>query len=156
LSKIKHHQAYELYAQNIPLTQIATALGVSRQTISNWRKKYNWDEEILVDAVSSEELKAKEQRFIAQLIREFEAAQEEIEASDTPKKLALLEKYARTYYRLKAGGDGALNRAKLTKETAYMTIKEIADMAISYQATTVAQFLSEHADEIVELVRRGR
>ena len=154
MAELKHRQAYKLYAQNIPLTHIATAIGVSRQTVSNWKKKYDWDAEILLDATDTEELKAKEQQFVAQLIRRWEEATDELEASDTPKKLELLQKFTQSYYRLKAaGGDCKFAREKLTREVAYQTIQEMAQIALHNQAREVAEFMSTHADEIVNLVR---
>ena len=153
-SKLKTKKAYELYLKNIPLTQIATTIGVSRQTISNWRKKHDWDTEALLDATSSAELKAKEQQFIAQLIRQWEQSTDELESSELPKKLELLQRYTQAYYKLKAAdGDCKFAKEKLTKEVAYSTIEEIAKIALASNATTVAQFLSDHADEIVGLVR---
>lgn len=157
MDKLKNKQAYALYKKNIPLTGIATTLGVSRQTIANWRKKSQWDKELLLDATSSEELKAKEQQFVAGLIRQWESATDELESSELPKRLEILEKYTRSYYRLKAAdGDCKFAKEKLTREVAYQTIEEIAKISIRYNAIGVAEFLSEHADEIVNLVRGKR
>lgn len=154
MAELKHHRAYALYAQNIPLTQIAIALGVSRQTISSWKKRYKWEAEILIDATSSKELKAKEQQFVSSLIRQWESATDELEASDLPKKLEILERYTKLYFKLKAGdGDVKFAKEKLTKEVAYETIEEIAKISIRHNAMPVAEFLSEHADEVVHLVR---
>jgi len=154
VANIKQEKAYKLYIQNIPLTQIATTVGVSRQTISNWRKKYDWDTEALLDATSTAEMKAKEQQFVAQLIRQFESATDELESSDSPKKLEILQRYTQAYYKLKsAEGDCRFAKEKLTKEVAYATIEEMAKIALRHHASDVAEFMSTHADEIVTLVR---
>jgi len=154
VDSLKHKQAYELYKKGLSLTQIATTLGVSRQSVSNWKKRYNWDKELLLDATKQEELKAYEQRFIAGLIKEWEAAIDELQESDLPKKMEILEKYTKSYFKLKAGNfDTSLAKEKLTKEVAYKTIKAVALIAKKHNAIEAAEFLSKYADEIVDLIR---
>jgi len=157
MANMKQQQAFKLYAQNVPLTQIATAVGVSRQTVANWRKKLDWDKELLMDATDESERAAAEQRFIAQLIRNYESALEEIEHSELPKKLELIERYAKSYYKLKTTATDAQTACeKRVRTVAYETITRIADMAIRHSAAGVAEFIADHADEIVALVKERK
>lgn len=154
MDNLKHKQAYKLYTQGLNLSQIATTLGVSRQSVSNWKKRYKWDKELLLDATKKEELQAYEQRFIAGLIKEWEVAIDELQESDLPKKMEILEKYTRSYFKLKAGNfDTKIAKEKLTKEVAYKTIKAVADIAKKHNAIEAAEFLAKYADEIVDLIR---
>ena len=38
-------KAFTMYVAEIPMTDIAKTLGVSRHTVMNWQDKYNWIEE---------------------------------------------------------------------------------------------------------------
>jgi len=39
-------EAYQLYAQGMPIRKIAKDLGVNRHTITAWKKKFGWDKRI--------------------------------------------------------------------------------------------------------------
>ncbi len=146
-----HKKAYELYKQGTSITEIATILGVSRQTISNWKKKENWDELLLSEQVIDAENKEKE--FLLELIKEWDKALIELKQSDLANKLTLLEKYTKTYYKLKNINQNSKTTQKLKKEEiAKKVILKISDLAIQKQDTKIAQFLSKNADEIIKAI----
>lgn len=146
-----HKKAYELYKQNISLKEIATILGVSRQTVSNWKKKEKWDELLLSEQSIDAEIKEKE--FLLELIKEWDKALIEIKESDLSNKLTLLEKYTKTYYKLKNINSSSKLTAKLKKEDiAKKVLLKLSSLAIEKKEKSVAEFLSKFADEIIGMI----
>ncbi|SFP60750.1 DUF1804 family protein [Hydrogenimonas thermophila] len=149
--ELKQKRAYELYKNGMNLTQIANTLGLSRQTVSNYRKKFNWDETLLSE--HSLDAQAKEKEFILELIKEWDASLEELKSSDLTNRLTILEKYTRLYYKLKNINQASAKTAKLKKdEIIKQTISNIARLAIKLNDQAVAEFLSTNSDTIVEMV----
>ncbi len=146
-----HKKAYELYKQNISLKEIALILGVSRQTISNWKKKEKWDELLLSEQAIDAETKEKE--FLLELIKEWDGALIELKESDLANKLSLLEKYTKTYYKLKNINSSSKLTAKLKKEDiAKKVLLKLSNLAIEKKEKQVAEFLSKWADEIIGMI----
>ena len=146
-----HKKAYELYKQNISLKEIALILGVSRQTISNWKKKEKWDELLLSEQAIDAETKEKE--FLLELISEWDKALIELKESDLANKLSLLEKYTKTYYKLKNINSSSKLTAKLKKEDiAKKVLLKLSNLAIEKKEKQVAEFLSKWADEIIGMI----
>ena len=144
-----HKKAYELYKQNISLKEIALILGVSRQTISNWKKKEKWDELLLSEQAIDAETKEKE--FLLELIKEWDKALIELKESDLANKLSLLEKYTKSYYKLKNVSKNSPYTQKLKKEKiVFSTIQKLAEIAIKEKNEKVAEFFKKHADKIAE------
>ena len=144
-----HKKAYELYKQNIPLKEIATILGVSRQTVSNWKKKEKWDELLLSE--QSIDAEAKEKEFLLELIKEWDGALIELKESDLANKLTLLEKYTKSYYKLKNINKNSPYTQKIQKEKiVFSTIQKLAEIAIKEKNEKVAEFFKKHADKIAE------
>ena len=146
-----HKKAYELYKQNISLKEIALILGVSRQTVSNWKKKEKWDEILLSEQAIDAETKEKE--FLLELIKEWDGALIELTESDLANKLSLLEKYTKTYYKLKNINSSSKLTAKLKKEDiAKKVLLKLSNLAIEKKERQVAEFLSKWADEIIGMI----
>lgn len=146
-----HKKAYELYKQNISLKEIALILGVSRQTISNWKKKEKWDELLLSEQAIDAETKEKE--FLLELIKEWDGALIELKESDLANKLSLLEKYTKTYYKLKNINSSSKLTTKLKKEDiAKKVLLKLSNLAIEKKEKQVAEFLSKWADEIIGMI----
>ena len=144
-----HKKAYELYKQNISLKEIAAILGVSRQTVSNWKKKEKWDELLLSEQVIDAEVKEKE--FLLELIKEWDGALIELKESDLANKLTLLEKYTKSYYKLKNVSKNSPYTQKIQKEkVVFSTIQKLAEIAIKEKNEKVAEFFKKHADKIAE------
>jgi len=149
--ELKQKRAYELYKSGLNLTQIANILGISRQTVSAYKKKFNWDETLLSE--HSLDAQAKEREFILELIKEWDASLEELKSSDLINKLTILEKYTRLYYKLKNINQASAKTIKLKKEEIIkQTISKIAKLAIKLNNQAVAEFLSTNSDTIVEMV----
>ena len=143
-----HKKAYELYKQNFSLKEIAAILGVSRQTISNWKKKEKWDELLLSEQVI--DANSKEKEFLLELIKEWDKALTELRQSDLANKLTLLEKYTKTYYKLKNINANSKHTIKLKKEEIVKnTLLKISSLALKTQNKSLAEFLSKYADEII-------
>ena len=148
---LKQKRAYELYKSGMSLTQIASTLGVSRQTISNYKKKFRWDETLLSEHTL--DATQKEHEFILELIKEWDMAVEELKQSDLKNKLLILEKYTKLYYKLKNINQESKTTQKLKKEQIIKeTITKIARLAIKQNATTVAEFLSTNSEIVVGMV----
>ena len=148
---LKQKRAYELYKSGMSLTQIASTLGISRQTISNYKKKFKWDETLLSEHTI--DAKDKEKEFILELIKEWDKAVEELKQSDLSNKLTILEKYTKLYYKLKNINQESKTTQKLKKEEIIKeTITKIAQLAIKQNNQTVANFLSQNSDLIVGMV----
>jgi len=146
-----HKKAYELYKQNISLKEIAIILGVSRQTVSNWKKKEKWDELLLSE--QSIDAENKEKEFLLELIKEWDRALIELKESDLANKLTLLEKYTKTYYKLKNINSASKSALKIKKEDiAKKIILKISNLAIEKKEKSVAEFLSKNADEIIGII----
>jgi len=148
---LKQKRAYELYKSGMSLTQIASTLGVSRQTISNYKKKFRWDETLLSEHTL--DATQKEHEFILELIKEWDMAVEELKQSDLKNKLLILEKYTKLYYKLKNINQESKTTQKLKKEQIIKeTITKIARLAIKQNATTVAEFLSTNSETVAGMV----
>jgi len=148
---MKSKRAYELYKSGLSLKEIATALGVTRQTISNWKKKEKWDELILSE--HSIDAENKEKEFLLELIKEWDRALIELKESDLANKLTLLEKYTKTYYKLKNINSSSKSALKIKKEDiAKKIILKISNLAIEKKEKNIAEFLSKNADEIIGII----
>ena len=148
---LKQKKAYELYKNGMSLKEIASTLGISRQTVSNYKKKFNWDEMLLSEHTIDAENKEKE--FILELIKEWDKAVEELKLSNLSNKLTILEKYTKLYYKLKNINQESRVTQKLKKEEIIKeTITKIAQLAIKQNDQTVANFLSQNSETIVEMI----
>ena len=144
-----HKRAYELFKLGFSLTQIAATMGVTRQTVANWKKKERWEELLLSEQVIDAEHKEKE--FLLELIKEWDKALLELKNSDLANRLTLLERYTKLYYKLKNTNKEHATTQKLKKEhLALECIKRLADLAVSKKREDVAQFFSAYSQEIAE------
>ena len=148
---LKQKRAYELYKSGMSLKEIASTLGISRQTVSNYKKRFKWDETLLSEHTI--DAKNKEKEFILELIKEWDRAVEGLKQSDLSNKLTILEKYTKLYYKLKNINQESKTTQKLKKEEIIKkTITKIAQLAIKQNNQTVANFLSQNSDLIVGMV----
>ena len=149
-------RAKALYCQGLPVTEIATTLGVSRATIYAWRHKdrargVDWGTLRFVKATDSADARRQEQDFVARLIYNFETALDQINALAPGEQLKALTRYASTYYKLKLQRDKpSVNKADIAKQV----LHELSSLALAHEASAVVGFLAEHADAIVSAVIR--
>lgn len=149
--ELKQRRAYELYKSGMNQTQIAKTLGITRQTVSNYKKRFLWSETLLSE--HSIDANQKEREFILELIKEWDIALEELKASDMKNKLLILERYTKLYYKLKNINANTAKTQKLKKEDiAADTLKAIGQIAIGKKELPVANFLSLNTDQILGVV----
>lgn len=104
----------------------------------------------LLKAQSKESTKLSEEAFLNSLIGGFEDAFKELQNKEPKDRLEAYDKYSKIYYKLKAPMSGDCKA--LVKKGVNDAIYEISDRAIKENNKSVAEFLSSHADEIVESI----
>ena len=148
-------QIKKLYIEGATITDIATLLHVTRQTIYAYKRKdleagIDWNELRLAKAQDVAGVKLSEKGFISHLIKSYESAIEGLEALEPPARLKLIEQYAQAYYRLKAP---LKTDCKAQVSDAIMqTVYKISELALENGNKDVVEFLSKHADKIVQRV----
>lgn len=152
----------EMYVKGMSITDIASALNITRQTIYRYKSRDEnegifWDELRLQASRDVGDIKVKEAIFINTLISSFDKfiqkANDENEGL-SEKVLEKLNSYAKTYWSLKA--PARLDTKELTLEVAKKTLEKIANLALEKKDNAVITFLSENSDLIVkEVVNRG-
>ncbi len=149
-----HAQAKELYLSGKNVTDIASGLGVSRTTIYSYKNKdkeagIDWDELKFLKATDSGEAQKNEEDFVALLIFQFENALEKLNEKEPEEQVKVISQYINTYYKLKQQKENP----KVSKaEVAKSVLKQVSQIALDKQATSVISFLSDHADQIVSAV----
>jgi len=153
---MKTQRAKVLYIGGETITSIATALGLTRATIYNYkkedlRKKIDWDELRYHKQTSSISTKGDEKRFLATLIQSFEKAMTELEEVEEPeKRLNILTKFVNAYYKIKSPSKGDTKGAMATG--ASKAIYAVSKLAMEQGNTEVVNFLSEYHDIVIERV----
>lgn len=149
-----HEHAKSLYCQRTPISDIAQILGVSRTTIYAYKNKdlargIDWDNLRFIKATDSKAAERNEQDFLAVLIGRFETSLDVINQLEPDKQLKELTQYANTYYKLKMQRDNPkVNKADVAKQV----LHTLSSIALEHQSECVIEFLSTHADEIVNAV----
>ncbi|ODS24181.1 hypothetical protein AB835_04695 [Candidatus Endobugula sertula] len=148
-----HDLAKSLYVNDgKSVTDIAAALGVSRTTIYAYKNKdlangVDWDELRFLKATDSRDAQRNEEDFLALLIHNFEQALEKLNDCDPAEQVATLSKYAGIYYKIKSQRDNP----KVTKaDVAKKVLQRLSELALDKEASTVIDFLSKNADQIVK------
>lgn len=153
--KAKHENIKELFINGMSITDIATTVNVTRQTIYAQKKRdlekgIDWDELQLAKAQDVAGVKMSEKGFISHLIKGYEEAIEGLSELPAKERLKLLEQYAQAYYRLKAP---LKTDCKAQISDAIMqTIYKVSELATEENNKDVIDFLSKHADKIVQRV----
>lgn len=153
--KAKHENIKELFISGMSITDIATTVNVTRQTIYAQKKRdlekgIDWDELQLAKAQDVAGVKMSEKGFISHLIKGYEEAMDGLNELPPKERLKLLEQYAQAYYRLKAP---IKTDCKAQISDAIMqTIYKISELAADMNNKDVIEFLSKNADKIVERV----
>lgn len=94
---IAEPKAFHLYRQGKSQTEIAGIIGVSEQTISNWKKKYDWDRRLAQISASTRRASDKLRQILADEIENMKDASN----ADAIHKLSLvLEKLDGKFDRL--------------------------------------------------------
>ena len=149
-----HQQAKTLYCQGKSVSDIATALGLSRTAIYSYKNKdlkqgVDWDILRFIKATDTDDAQRNEQDFVALLIYNFEAALDKINALEPDQQLKELTQYANTYYKLKMQRDNPkINKADLAK----LVLHQLSQLALAQSADSVIRFLADNADAIVTAV----
>lgn len=144
-----------MYAAGNSITAIATALGVTRTTIYNYRaadlkEGIDWEELRYLKQTDTSSVQESEKSFLSTLIINFENAMAGIKDLEPKEQLALLTKYASTYYKLKQPSKGDSKAAKASG--ASEAIYALSQLAMEQQNEDVVSFLSEYHDVIIERV----
>ena len=151
----KREQAKAYYIEGKSISHIATALGISRATVYNYKRAdleqgVDWDALRYAKATSAKSSEANERRFLATLISEFETAFEQLQEEPPQKRLQILTNFASAYYKLKRPAKGDCKHAKLSG--ASEAIYAIAQLAAELQEAATVTFLSEYHERVIERV----
>jgi len=148
-----HFNAKSLYVDNgNSVTEIAAALNISRTSVYAYKNKdlangIDWDDLRFLKATDSRDAQRNEEDFLALLIHNFEQALEKLNECDPVEQVGTLSKYAGIYYKIKQQKDNPkVNKAGMAK----VILERISKIALEKESTTVIDFLSRHADEIVK------
>ncbi|MEY4504490.1 MAG: hypothetical protein RL154_784 [Pseudomonadota bacterium] len=155
MNKTTHAQIKTLYLENKSVTEIASLLSVTRQTIyarkkADYKNGIDWDELALANARDLSGVKMSEKEFLNTLIRSFENALEGLDDLEPEKKLVLLKEYSTTYYKLKAPIKTDCKSQVLDAITT--VIYKISEFALEQNNKEVINFLSANSDKIIEKV----
>lgn len=153
---MRKQRAKVLYIEGKTITDIATALGLTRTTIYNYRKedlknKIDWDDLRYHNQTKANATQGDEKRFLATLIQSFENAMAELEEVEEPeKRLNILTKFVNAYYKIKSPNKGDTKGAMATG--ASQAIYAVSQLAIEQGNQSVVNFLSEYHDIVIERV----
>ena len=152
----KKDQIKKLYIEGKSPTDIASLAGCSRQTVyhhknADFKEGRDWDELRYANAIDPKDTKVNEKEFLATLINQFKTELQSLEEIEDPaKRLFILDRFAKTYYKLKAPMKNDCKSAVI--EAASKAIYAISDLALDKEEQIVINFLTEHADEIIQKV----
>lgn len=153
---MKRQRARKLYASGKSISDIATALQLTRTTIYNYRstdlaESIDWEELRYLKQTDSQSTANNEQKFLNTLIESFETTLTKLEEIDNPtKRLEALAKFANTYYKIKQPNqsDQKIARAKGASDAIYA----LSQVAIEQHKTEVVEWLSQNHDLIIQRV----
>jgi hypothetical protein len=153
--KATHEQMKQLFIEGKSITDIATLLHVTRQTVyaaknKDFKNGLDWDELRLAKLQDVAGVKTSEKGFISHLIKSYEDAIEGLATLEPKDRLNALTQYASAYYRLKAPLKTDC-RAQVT-DAIMQTIYKISELATEENNKEVITFLSKNADKIVQRV----
>ncbi len=149
-----HQQSKDLYIKGNSITTIAALLGLSRTSVYGYKngdkaKGVDWDELKFLKATDSGDAQRNEEDFVALLIHTFEKALEDLNNSDPNVQIETIAKHINTYYKLKQQRENVkVNKADMAK----LILIELSKIALAKECTSVIQFLSTNADEVVSIV----
>jgi len=150
--------AKKMYVEGKNVSEIATALGIARATVYNYKKKdvergVDWDDLAFSKAIDPSGVRLNEKEFLTTLIHNFEKALKGLDAIEDPeKKLRLLNEYARSYYKLKAPLKNDCKSAIIDALT--KAVFSLSQLALEEDNKPVLEFLSAHETQIIEMVLR--
>lgn len=151
---MKTQEIKKAYLSGKEVSLICKLLNITRSTFYYHKKKAlesgdNWDEALLREKREEKEVKASEEYFLAKLINSFD----EILKEEGNCSLEELNKYAQTYWKLKAPrNDDEFKIKDRLKERSELVIKEIANLALEQEEEKVIEFLSANSEEIIKRV----
>lgn len=152
----KHERCKQLYIDGHSISSIATAVGVSRATVYNYKsedlkKSIEWDELKYIKQTNATATKDDEKRFLGTLIQNFENAMASLEEIEEPeKRLTILTKFINAYYKIKSPNKGDCKGAKASG--ASEAVYAISQLAMESDNLSVVNFLSEYHDVVIERV----
>jgi len=153
---MKHKRAKQLYIDGNSITDIATAVGLTRTTIYTYKAKdlkkdIDWDELRYLKQTSATSTKTDEKKFLGTLIQSFENAMMELEQIEEPeKRLNILTKFVNAYYKIKSPNSGDTKGAKASG--ASEAVYALSKLAMEQGNHTVVNFLSDNHDIVIERV----
>jgi predicted transcriptional regulator len=157
MAKIKKEQIKALYLQGKSITDICAILGVSRPTIYKYKKAdekkgISWDELCYQKSADISDMVNKEKEFLSHLISSFEKEIEKLDEIENPTlRLSVLDKYVRSYYRIKA--PIKTDCRVQVFEALSLFIREMGSLAGAKENKTVIDFLSQNSDFLIEKVQ---
>lgn len=152
----KKERAKQLYVDGHGISSVATAVGVSRTTVYNYKAEdfkegIDWDELKYFKQTNATATKDDEKRFLGTLIQNFENAMASLEEIEEPeKRLNVLTKFVNAYYKIKAPAKGDCKGAKASG--ASEAIYAVSQLAMESGNHSVVNFLSEYHDIVIERV----
>ncbi|WP_305862500.1 DUF1804 family protein [Helicobacter cholecystus] len=142
------------YLSGKEVSSICTLFNITRSTFYYQKRKAkesgdDWDEALLREKREEKEVRASEEYFLATLINSFEVAL----TQESKPSLEKLNKYAQTYWKLKAPkNDDEFKLKDRLRQRAEQTIKVIANLALELEEQKVVEFLSAQTEEIIKRV----
>jgi transposase len=158
MAKIKKERIKQLYVAGESIVDICTALGITRPTVYRYKKEdakagIDWDELAYQKSADITGMANKEKEFLSHLINSFEKELEELEKIANPiKRLETLDKYVRSYYRIKA--PIKTDCRVQVFEALSLLIHEMGALATQREDRVVIEFLSQNGDLLIEKIQQ--
>ncbi len=155
-----------LYAQGGTIKEIAAALGLKEKTVRACKKKdkekkdtdapaCDWDLLRVEHRLSDEEIQENQRVFLSSLFACFQEERQSLKSIEDPgTRLALLERYATSYYRLTA----AAKHSEPTAEISGLVVKimeTLSGLAIQEGQEHVARFFIDHMEDVHQAIKKN-
>jgi hypothetical protein len=157
LAKVKKQHIKQLYIEGKKINDICLSLNITRQTLHRYKKEdakkgINWDELAYQKSADIADMANREKEFLAHLIKSFEQELEKLDAIEDPvKRLETLDKYVKSYYRIKA--PIKTDCRVQVFEALSLLLREMGALATNKENKEVIGFLSENSDFLIEKVQ---
>jgi hypothetical protein len=157
VAKVKKQHIKQLYIEGKRINDICLSLGITRQTLHRYKKEdaqkgIDWDELAYQKSADIADMASKEKEFLSHLIKSFEQELESLDEIESPvHRLETLDKYVRSYYRIKA--PIKTDCRVQVFEALSLFIREMGALAANKENKAVIEFLSEESDFLIEKVQ---
>ena len=157
----KRKQMRRLYAKGKTIREIAATFGLKEKTVQAYKKKdkdafaRDWDLLRVEHRLSDEEIRENQRIFLSSLFACFQEERQSLKSIEDPgTRLALLERYATSYYRLTA----AAKHSEPTAEISGLVVKimeTLSGLAIQEGQEHVARFFIDHMEDVHQAIKKN-